>query len=489
MPPRLVAAILGLTLVRAVLAGALGLTDDEAYYRLWTLAPALSYLDHPPMAAWMMTLSRAIVGDTAFGLRVPSLLISLLGPLVLWRTASILFDRQVAISAVTFALVMPLLAVGGIIITPDAPSVLFWGLVAWALAELHVSRNANWWLAVGLFAGAGLISKYTNLFVGAGIVLWILLVPRNRAWLMSWQLWVGGLLAALCTTPVVVWNARYAWASFAKQFGRVGRGNEWTFTYILEMLGGYVGLASPVIAILGLIGLARLIGELQRTRDERAMLVVLGLAPILFYFLVHGLHARVQANWLAPLYPAFALCAAYQLAMSGSQHKPRWFAGATAVGALLTGLVYMHALRPFVVLPGTRDPTSQMRGWSEVAADVERQRITHGAGWIATASYGATGQLAFALRDTVTPVEQISERIRYVHLPKVDGALATKPALIFDLENGVALRVAKDLFRSVTPVGEVTRTYRGVTLGSYKLYLATDPNTPSELFAYNPRRE
>ena len=48
---------------------------------------------------------------------------------------------------------MPLLTVGGIIITPDMPSVLFWGLTGWALAELYASGKANWWLAVGLLPG------------------------------------------------------------------------------------------------------------------------------------------------------------------------------------------------------------------------------------------------------------------------------------------------------------------------------------------------
>ena len=38
------------------------------------------------------------------------------------------FGRRIAITTVAFSLVMPLLAVGGIIITPDAPSVFFWGL-------------------------------------------------------------------------------------------------------------------------------------------------------------------------------------------------------------------------------------------------------------------------------------------------------------------------------------------------------------------------
>ena len=53
MPPPLVAAIVGLSVAHALMAGVTGLTDDESYYRLWSLAPAMSYYDHPPMVAWM----------------------------------------------------------------------------------------------------------------------------------------------------------------------------------------------------------------------------------------------------------------------------------------------------------------------------------------------------------------------------------------------------------------------------------------------------
>src|SRR5205807_1277997 len=51
----------------AWVAGGIPLTDDEAYYRLWALAPALSYLDHPPMAGWMIAAGRWIGGDNPFG--------------------------------------------------------------------------------------------------------------------------------------------------------------------------------------------------------------------------------------------------------------------------------------------------------------------------------------------------------------------------------------------------------------------------------------
>jgi len=52
----LLAAIGITTVVRAVVAGMTGLTDDEAYYRLLASVPAMSYVDHPPMAAWMIDI-------------------------------------------------------------------------------------------------------------------------------------------------------------------------------------------------------------------------------------------------------------------------------------------------------------------------------------------------------------------------------------------------------------------------------------------------
>ena len=247
----LLAAIAALTLVHGLVAAFAGLTEDEAYYRLWALSPAMSYLDHPPMVGWMIAVGRWIAGDNPFGIRLLALAGSLLGPFVLWRTARILFGPVVARRAVWFALAMPLLAVGSVVMTPDAPSVLFWGLAGWALAELYVSQRADWWLAFGLFAGLGLLSKYTNLFVGAGVLLWLVLLPGNWHWFRSWQLWAGGAIAALLTLPVVVWNANHGWASFAKQFGRVASGTHFTLTYFFELVGGYIGLASPLIAVLG----------------------------------------------------------------------------------------------------------------------------------------------------------------------------------------------------------------------------------------------
>ena len=477
----LVAAVLGLTLVRAVAAGFAPLTDDEAYYRLWALAPAMSYLDHPPMVGWMIAAGRAIAGDNALGVRLFAVLASLIGPLVLWRATALLFGPDVARRTVWIALAMPLMAVGGVIITPDTPSVLFWGLAAWATAELHVSRNANWWLAVGLFAGLGLLSKYTNLFVGAGILLWLLLIPANRTWFRAWQLWAGGVLACLLALPVLLWNVQYDWVSFAKQFGRVGRGQQFTLAYLAEFIGGLVGLMSPIIAVLAALGLVRVVRSAVSAKDQSSALIAAGVVPYLAYLLLHCLHDRVQPNWTAPLYPSLAVCAA--LALGHMETRP-WLGGvfgtlgtcAVAVGFLMSGLLYAHALHPLVQLSGSRDPSSQMRGWREFAAEVERQRVASGACWVATSSYATTGQLAFALKDKA-PVVQLNERIRYLHLPAIDEAVLACPALYVELERRSSPDLLDERFASVTPLGRIVRIQRGTPIAPYAVFLLSGPRS------------
>jgi hypothetical protein len=468
------------TAIRLMVAGLSGLTDDEAYYRLWSLAPTMSYLDHPPMVAWMIAAGRFVAGDNPIGVRLCAVLTLSVGLLVLWRSAHMLFGAIVARRAVWFALAMPLLAVGGVIITPDTPSVLFWGLTFWALTELHVSRNANWWLAVGVCAGLGLLSKFTNLFVGVGIAVWLILYPENRRWFRAWQLWVGGGLAVVLALPVVVWNWNHGWASFAKQFGRVVRGEPFTFRYLGELVGGYIGLASPLIALLALVGCLRVASSALAVRDQLRALLVVALLPLFAYLVAHAIHDSVPPNWAAPLYPFLAVCAAvavgepWRWLPDSERAKARVATWATGTGLLMSGLLLLHAAYPLIVVSGTRDPTSQMRGWPEFARAVDEARRASGACWIATWSYATTGQLAYAL-SPATPVVQLNERIRYAHLPAVDETLFGCPGVLVELERRVSPDKLRARFADVQTLGRITRGYAGVPIASYALYRLASP--------------
>ncbi len=81
-----IAVVVALQVIYATTAD---LRTDEAYY--WTLSKeyVLSYLDHPPMVAWMVRFGTAIFGDTNFGARFGGLLaiwvaVAILGDIV-WR--------------------------------------------------------------------------------------------------------------------------------------------------------------------------------------------------------------------------------------------------------------------------------------------------------------------------------------------------------------------------------------------------------------------
>jgi 4-amino-4-deoxy-L-arabinose transferase-like glycosyltransferase len=475
----LIAAALSFFVFRLFMAAWTGLVDDEAYYRIWSLAPSLSYFDHPPMIAWMIGAGRLVLGDTSLGVRLLAPFCHLLGALLLWRTAFLLYGREVARTAVWILLAMPLLAIGGILMTPDLPSVLFAGLVLWSLAELDRSQNANWWLAVGAFAGLGLLSKYTNLFLGATIVLWLVARPENRRWLRSPRLWIGGVIAVLIAMPVVIWNAQHDWASFTKQFGRVAHNGTLAGPlYFVEFIGTLLALASPVIAVLAIMGLVRVTRSAFQHRRSNDVLLAAAVLPMLVYFSIHALHDRVQGNWPAPLYPALAICAALAVhAIRPERRRTAVFISALGIGFAVTAAIYAHAIHPIAAAARMKDPTEEMHGWTALADAIEKKRIEAGAGWIATSSYATTGQLAFALAGR-SNVAQLDQRIRYEFLPPMPAALLQKPVLYVELARRVELPLLKSKYRQITPLGTLTRDNGSAAGATYRLFLASDPPAP-----------
>ncbi len=477
-PLPLALLVAALTLLRLLVAAKAGLAEDEAYYRLWGLHPAAGYYDHPPMVAWFAHLGQSLFGDTALGLRFMSVLSAAIGSAALWRTGQLLYGARVAGLAVLFLNASLLIGVGSLLATPDAPSVLFWGLAIWALAELTASENPWWWLAVGLFAGLGLNAKYSVLFLGAGIVLYLVFVPQARHWWGAWQLWAGGLLAVLLVAPVIGWNAAHEWASFTKQFGRaVPEG--WSTRYLPEFLGALIGLANPLVAVLAGIGVVRIARAALRGEAAGGLLLWTSL-PFLIYLLAHSLHSRVQGNWPAPLFPAIALAAALVAANPPLRPGPgfwqRFSAVAVALGLAVSLIVYVHAVAPLTGAFARKDPTHQTRGWEEIGSALEALAREQGAAWIATNAYSLNAQLAWQL-DKAMPVEQVDQRIRYAMRPDPDAGTLARPALFVAEERrdpGVDRLSAR--FAEVERVAVLTRSSRGTPIENLVVYRVAEPH-------------
>src|SRR6266478_3245255 len=199
-------AILALVALRLVAAAWTPLTFDEAYYWMWSKHLAGGYYDHPPMVALVVRAGTMIAGDTELGVRLVSILLALPMSFAVYRASAILFGGMRLAATATILLNVTLMAaVGTMIVTPDAPLLVASCFVLFFLAKVLETGRGAWWLAVGAAVGAALLSKYTALFFGPAILVWLLSVPKLQRWLISLWLYLGGLVALAIFAPVILW--------------------------------------------------------------------------------------------------------------------------------------------------------------------------------------------------------------------------------------------------------------------------------------------
>jgi 4-amino-4-deoxy-L-arabinose transferase-like glycosyltransferase len=409
IPPRIGLALVAFLLtLRAFMAAALPLSADEAYYWLWSKHLAAGYFDHPPAVAWLIRAGTALFGDTPFGVRFVGILLSLPASWFVWRSAAlILKDEDCAALAALFFNLTLMASVELLAATPDMPSVVTSAALVYFLSRVQASGDGRWWLAVGVAAGLGLLSKYSALFLGLGALIWLMVDARARPWLKSRWPYLGGALALLIFLPNLIWQSQHQWETFAFQFGRVG-GGHLTARFLLEFLGAQLGLATPIIFVLMVCGL----WHATRRGDDRLVLAVLAWTGAA-YFLEHALHDRVQGNWPCFLYPALCILAARAFGVTGWW---RWVSFAAApLAALLLLLTYAQA--GWRVIPLKKDPLARILGRdfapiADVAAVLVKAHMFDA---ILTTDYETTAWLRFT--QPQLPVIQINEPRRYPDAP------------------------------------------------------------------------
>jgi hypothetical protein len=438
---------------RLVAAGLIHLTEDEAYYRIWSLSPSAGYYDHPPMIAWWIWLGRHIAGDDALGVRLLPVLASALTSMLVFDMARLAGagERAAARAGVWYNATL-LVGAGAMLAIPDAPASLFWQLTVWSvLRAFRGERVWVWWLAAGAAAGLATLSKYSGLFLAPGTVLLLVLTERGRAQLKTPWPWLAAVTAAALFAVNAAWNADHHWVSFVKQFGRAAP-HRLSANFLLEFIVGQFVLLNPPIAIFA----GRAFGAKARWLNlDGAWMFFAVSAPFVVYLLLHSLHDRVQAHWPSPLYPALAIAAALA-AERVSGRVWSWLRAATPyLGIGLSAMVLIYGALP--LQSGKGDPAVAVRGWDDFGRRLEALRVQRGAAWIGTVSYGEAAQLS-TVRELKAPVIEIGERDRYAILSHPPTADLSKPGLVLDLTRRVTLPMLGVCFEDVTAVGEIDRT-------------------------------
>lgn len=409
-------ALLGLTILRLVLAGLLPLSPDEAYYFTWAQHLQPGYLDHPPMVALWIKFGTTLLGAHPFGIRFLGPVSVALGSWFMYDAGNHLLPGQrFGLWAASLFNATLMLAAGCLIMTPDTPLIFFWTIGLWALARLVQSGNPHWWLVAGGCAGLMLLSKYTALLFLAGTGLWALTCPPIRKHLKTIWPWLSIILALAVFSPNIWWNAAHGWASYLKQGGRVDGFNlPRALQFFGELVGAQFLLLTPITAVLAAGGLWHL---RQNKAPGARLLLWLTLLPAAV-LLEHVLTNRVESNWPAILYPSACLAAACLFS--------RWHRPALLVGFAISAVVYIQSLTGLIPLPAKQDTTAlQLAGWPALAAQAAK---THPA-FLTADSYTIASELAFYAPKDV-PVIGFFGRWNYFNWPQVQPSGKTGLLLI-----------------------------------------------------------
>jgi len=359
-------------LLRLVLAACIPLTPQEAYYWTWTQFPDWSYFDHPPLASYGIAFSTAVMGQTAFAIKLAAVGWSL-GWNILWaRLAQDMFgDRRVTFWSLAALNLSLLYVVYGVGATPDGPLLFGWIGTIWALWRADRPENGRWWYAAGFFAGVALLGKYSGILLVPVVGLFLLAVPQRRHWLRRRQPYLAALIAGLIFSPVVIWNAQHDWVSLAFQSSR--RLNE-----MGVLKPRFVGLLLATQCLLltpYLFGMSVAAGwrsardwMLLRTRVEpRVLLLLLSAAVPLVVFGAASFRTNSKVNWLMPAWWSLVILGMHFTNASKDGGRRRVWGLSTSALLLLAAIVL--AAIPNLPLPGDLNIWS---GWRGAAQHVDR---------------------------------------------------------------------------------------------------------------------
>lgn len=351
---------------------------DEMYYWNYAQHMALSFLDHPPLTAWLIGAGTALLGDGGAGVRVGAFGCGLVMLVYAYRYGAAVGGKTQGLVVAMLSLVLPALFAAGFLMTPDAPLLAAGTAATYYLHRALVGGQARAWYGAGIAGGLALLAKYTAVLLAPAALVYLLLDARARVWLRRPQPWAAVGLAALVFSPVLVWNAQHEWASFAFQGSRR---LQQSFDFSTHLM------ALHVLALLGPLGLAALAWGLGgRARgmsgaDRRFALVFTAVPLAVFgtFSLFNYPHFHWTALAWAAALPVLAAAADVRLA------RPRWLERTWQLGLPATALAFALTLHWITLgLPGVprKDFGVGYLGWTPAAqavAEIERE-VQHATG-------------------------------------------------------------------------------------------------------------
>ena len=377
------------TLRTAALAiSPLELGVDEAQYWLWSTTLDLGYFTKPPMIAWIIGASHWLFGHNVLAVRLPACWLNFATALILWQTASWLYGPKAGRWAALLWISLPAVGLGSFLISTDTPLLLCISLALLAVAGSTCNKipPTHAMVYAGFALGVGMLAKYAALYGLFGLLLiWAIGRHHPAPIIRGKHLLLALITFLIATSPTLIWNFTHDFstmrhigdnANLAKQTNNI--------TESLIFVISQAGVAGPLVFVL-------MLGILRAASHERHAGWLIWMAvPVLALISLQAYFSEANANWAMTAYPALCVwlggwIAGYTNKNNNSDKNPskaRIWAGYGAFGVnaciTITLLIITMAGSLGPATPES-DPLRRLRGWHQLASDVERQLVAHNA--------------------------------------------------------------------------------------------------------------
>ena len=475
--------LLVLTIFRLWYATRLELVGDEAYYWVQSRHLDICYFDKGPAVAWTIAAGRALWGNTVFGIRFFAVLLSAGTCVWLFILARLLFSDRVALVTVALSAIVPMFAVGSILMTIDPLSMFFWTLAAGAFWKAKDVESVGWWLLTGFCIGLGMLAKYTNAAELVSFALFCAWWQPGRQHLSRRTFGSMVLVTALVSLPLWIWNGRHGWVTLHHLAERGDLEHGWHLHpfELLTFFGGQAGVISPLL-FAGIM--AAVVSSFKtRTRSPATCFLLCLFLPLFVGYSVVSANHSAQPNWTAPCYlTGLILLASWWPTWSASHPQWRWLqVPAIAIALLETMALHETA---WLHLPPGKDPLDRARGWSDLARQVASIQHQEGANFMVARNYTTASLLSFYLPGTpfvyLPSTTEVSNQFSI--WPGYKGHESGRVALYVS-ETRMAPRSLSTDFTQVRSIGTIFPRAANRLLPGFHLFVCRDLRSSGRLGA------
>lgn len=470
----LVLFLLGISVVRLLLASQIGLIPDEAYYWAWSLQPDWCYWDQPAGIAWVHWAWGKLFGSSLLSIRGLAVFCSLLASLLIYGWLKRVFGERSALWSVIVLNFLPLFAVGSVLMLHDSVLLVFGVAAWWAFTTALAEEKPKIWLLVGFFLSMAIYAKFTALLLAGGFFLTALFEVNGRRQLRTPWPYLGGTLAVILVSPIILWNVKHDWTAIhaVRKLSIDPDVVGWhRIASVFEYIGGQLGVVTPILAVIGLMAALEIWRRRKKSGDPARMTLLVPAIILLVYFLINSARVKIQANWPAMAWVALVPLGVDWVArkhLSGKRQHRKWLAAGVALAVVGSLLIHVQVFYPLAKLQP--DITDQFYGWRGLAQRVQKDLAEYNQPVLMTKRYQIASELlyhmpqrpqvytaAFAHRGSQFTLwrdysKLIGRDVLYVDPQSFPGKLSRHFASVEELEPFYRLRGEK-------PV-EMVRVYR-----------------------------